>query len=239
MGYIGNQSTGVTYTNINTFRGKVANLAALSAVSGMMSGYLYLTEDNNHAHMYTGTAWVDLGEIKGPQGPVGPRGIPGASVSTVVRTTGDGSAGTTDVYTITYSDATTSTFNVYNGKDGKAGVPGKIDHIKRTAGKGAAGTTDTYTAYADVAETQLLGTFNVYNGHDGVASTVGSLIDVDLTTIPVEDGQTIVWNEVEGKWLPGSGSIVNKPVITSPVTGTTDYIGAVTSTYSTNNNYEG
>ena len=97
MGYIGNQSAGITYTNINTFRGKVANLAALSAVSGMMSGYLYVTEDNNHAHMYTGTAWVDLGEIKGPQGPIGPQGIAGASVSTVVRTTGDGSAGTTEV----------------------------------------------------------------------------------------------------------------------------------------------
>ena len=206
MGYIGNQSTGVTYTNINTFRGKVANLAALSAVSGMMSGYLYVTEDNNHAHMYTGTVWVDLGEITGPQGPIGPKGIAGASVSTVVRTTGDGSAGTTDVYTITYDDATTSTFTVYNGGNG---MPGTINHIKRTVGTGAAGTTDTYTAYADVAETQLLGTFDVYNGHDGVASTVGSLIDVDLTTVPVEDGQTIVWNEVEGKWLPGSGSIIN------------------------------
>ena len=241
MGYIGNQSTGVTYTNINTFKGKVADLTALSAASGMMSGDVYITEDNNHAHMYTGTAWVDLGEIRGaqgPVGPVGPRGISGASVSTVVRTTGDGSAGTTDVYTITYNDATTSTFNVYNGKDG---VPGKINHIKRTVGTGAAGTTDTYTAYADVAETQLLGTFDVYNGHDGVASTVGSLVDVDLTTVPVEDGQTIVWNEVEGKWLPGDAgsSAINKPVITSPVNLTVDYIGAVTSTYSTGLFYGG
>ena len=142
MGYIGNQSAGITYTNINTFRGKVANLTALNAVSGMMSGDVYITEDNNHAHMYTGTAWVDLGEIRGPQGPVGPQGIAGAGVSTVVRTTGDGSAGTTDVYTITYNDATTSTFNVYNGEDG---MPGMIDHITRTAGTGAAGTTDTYT----------------------------------------------------------------------------------------------
>ena len=244
MGYIGNQSTGITYTNINTFRGKVANLAALSAVSGMMSGYLYITEDNNHAHMYTGTAWVDLGEITGPAGPIGPQGIAGASVSTVVRTTGNGSAGTTDVYTITYSDATTSTFNVYNGKNGvngANGVPGKIDHITRTVGTGAAGTTDTYTAYADVAETQLLGTFDVYNGYDGVASTVGSLVDVDLTTVPVEDGQTIVWNEVEGKWLPGdsNSAVINKPVITSPVNLTVGYIGAVTSTYSTGLFYGG
>ena len=59
MGYIGNQSAGITYTNINTFRGKVANLTALSTVSGMGNGDLYVTEDNNHAHMYTGTVWVD------------------------------------------------------------------------------------------------------------------------------------------------------------------------------------
>ena len=206
MGYIGNQSAGITYTNINTFRGKVSDLTALSAVSGMENGDLYITEDNNHAHMYTGTVWVDLGEIRGPVGPVGPRGISGASVSTVVRTTGDGSAGTTDVYTITYDDATTSTFSVYNGIDGKDGMPGIIDHVTQTAGDGTQGTTDTYTMYADAGETQILGTFDVYNGYDGVASTVGSLVDVDLTTVPVEDGQTIVWNEVEGKWLPGDVS---------------------------------
>ena len=244
-GYIGNQSSGgVVYTNLNTVRGKVANAAALAAVTGMVNGDMYLQEDTNHAHIYNGNTWIDLGEITGPQGPQGSVGPIGASVSTLVRTTGDGSAGTTDVYTITYTDATTSTFTVYNGedgKDGKDGVPGKIDHITRTVGTGASGTIDTYTAYADVAETQLLGTFDVYNGHDGAASTVGSLIDVDLTTVPVEDGQTIVWNEVEGKWLPGdsNSAVINTPVITSPVNLTVDYIGAVTSTYSTGIFYGG
>ena len=38
MGYIGNQSTGVVYTNINTFRGKVANLAALGEASERRTG---------------------------------------------------------------------------------------------------------------------------------------------------------------------------------------------------------
>lgn len=112
MGYIGNQSTGVTYTNINTFRGKVANRAALSAVTGMMSGYLYVTEDNNHAHIYTGTAWVDLGNINGP------RGHTGVGIRDIVRTAGDGSAGTVDTYTVTFTDATTTTFDVTHGKDG-------------------------------------------------------------------------------------------------------------------------
>ena len=112
MGYIGNQSTGVTYTNINSFRGKVANLAALNAVEGMMNGDLYVTEDNNHAHMYTGAIWVDLGEIKGPQGNAG------VSILSIRRTAGDGSAGTVDTYTVTFTDATTTTFDVTHGKDG-------------------------------------------------------------------------------------------------------------------------
>ena len=112
MGYIGNQRSVITYTNINTFKGKIANLNALSAILGMMSGDVYITEDNNHAHMFTGTIWVDLGELRGQQGPAG------VGIENIGRTAGDGSPGTVDTYTVTYSDATTTTFDVTNGKDG-------------------------------------------------------------------------------------------------------------------------
>lgn len=57
----------------------------------------------------------------GPQGVQGPQGLTGANgrgIDSVVRTAGTGAHGTTDTYTITYSDATTSTFQVYNGADG-------------------------------------------------------------------------------------------------------------------------
>lgn len=57
----------------------------------------------------------------GPQGVQGPQGLTGANgrgIDSVVRTAGTGASGTTDTYTITYSDATTSTFQVYNGADG-------------------------------------------------------------------------------------------------------------------------
>jgi hypothetical protein len=43
---------------------------------------------------------------------------PGRGVTDISRTAGNGSSGTTDTYTITYSDSSTSTFNVYNGLDG-------------------------------------------------------------------------------------------------------------------------
>ncbi len=44
-------------------------------------------------------------------------GAVGRGVSTIERTAGTGAAGTTDTYTITYSDSTTSTFDVANGAD--------------------------------------------------------------------------------------------------------------------------
>lgn len=46
-------------------------------------------------------------------------GPPGRSIVSIVRTSGTGAPGTTDTYTITYSDETTSTFYVYNGADGE------------------------------------------------------------------------------------------------------------------------
>ena len=49
-------------------------------------------------------------------------GEDGRGIVSIVRTSGNGSAGSTDVYTITYTDATTSTFPVYNGADGKTYV---------------------------------------------------------------------------------------------------------------------
>lgn len=43
------------------------------------------------------------------------------SIVSIKRTSGNGGAGSTDTYTITYTDGTTSTFTVYNGKDGANG----------------------------------------------------------------------------------------------------------------------
>jgi len=52
------------------------------------------------------------------KGDTGATGATGNGIASIVRTTGDGSAGTTDTYTITFTDETTSAFNVYNGADG-------------------------------------------------------------------------------------------------------------------------
>ena len=199
MGYIGNQSAKIVHININRFRGEVADITALNAITGMASGDMYKLISTNHAYMYDGSAWVDIGDIEGPQGPKG------AGITSIVRTTGDGSEGTTDTYTITYSDTSTSTFNVKNG------TAGTINHIAKT---GTVGTTDTYTAYADAARTQPLGSFEVYNGVDG------------LSAYKVAANNGFVGTEAE--WLTsldGQDGIDGKSITTVTFTSTTDASG--------------
>lgn len=95
-------------------------------------------------------------------------GAAGRGITSVTRTTGTGIPGQTDTYTITYTDATTSTFSVYNGADGAVGLTGAVGNgiatVVRTTGTGAPGTTDTYTITFTDATTS---TFSVYNGADG------------------------------------------------------------------------
>ena len=199
MGYIGNQSAKIVHINIDRFRGEVADIAALNLITGMASGDMYKLISTNHAYMYDGSAWVDIGDIEGPQGPKG------AGISSIARTSGDGSEGTTDTYTITYSDTSTSTFNVKNG------TAGTINHIAKT---GTVGTTDTYTAYADAAKTQPLGSFEVYNGVDG------------LSAYEVAANNGFVGTEAE--WLTsldGQDGIDGKSITTVTFTSTTDASG--------------
>ena len=94
------------------------------------------------------TVWNDLGKVVIPQdiarvnddnltitfnvavagvatavvGGAGATGTTGNGIDTILRTSGDGSPGTTDTYTITYTDLTTDTFTVYNGADGAGGA---------------------------------------------------------------------------------------------------------------------
>jgi hypothetical protein len=47
-----------------------------------------------------------------------PQGDAGRGIVSITRTSGTGAAGTIDTYTVTYTDNTTSTFQVCNGADG-------------------------------------------------------------------------------------------------------------------------
>lgn len=51
-------------------------------------------------------------------------GADGRGIVSIARTSGNGAAGTTDTYTITYTDGTTSTYRVRNGANGAKGDKG-------------------------------------------------------------------------------------------------------------------
>ena len=109
-------------------------------------------------------------------------GADGRGIVSIARTDGDGSAGTIDTYTITYTDNTASTFTVYNGKDGRG-----ITSILRTSGNGAPGSTDTYTInYTD----NSTNTFTVYNGKDGENGT-GTSTNDDIFLIEVYENDAV------------------------------------------------
>ena len=88
-------------------------------------GYRMTVTDSNGSKTYT----IKHGAT-GPQGPTGAKGDKGdkgstgatgpqgTSITSIARTSGTGASGSTDTYTITLSDGSTSEFKVYNGKDG-------------------------------------------------------------------------------------------------------------------------
>ena len=77
--------------------------------------YFVGEEQPYDVYTWTGEEWLNLGPLQGPEG----RGI-----LKIERTSGTGAPGTTDIYTITLTDETTYTLQVYNGKDGEDGADG-------------------------------------------------------------------------------------------------------------------
>ena len=90
-------------------------------------GDSYIDLDTWDYYLKTNGAWIKIGCLKGEkgepgiQGPRGEKGDAGISVISVEKTGSDNLA---DTYTITYSDGSTSTFVVVNGKKGEQGIQG-------------------------------------------------------------------------------------------------------------------
>lgn len=84
-------------------------------------------------------------------------GKDGRGVKSITRTAGNGAAGTTDTYTITYTDNTTSTFSVYNGKNGTNGTSVTVKSVSESSADGG----------SNVVEFSDGKTLRVYNGKAG------------------------------------------------------------------------
>lgn len=110
-------------------------------------------------------------------------GVDGRGIKSIARTSGNGASGTTDTYTIAYTDNTTSTFTVYNGKDGADGFSPTISFMEFDTGT----TTGITVSITDENGTQTFDVLNGTNGRNGTSVTITDTIQSD------EDGGT---NEV-------------------------------------------
>lgn len=142
--------------------------AGILSITDAVNGDLWIASDTLDGWAYDGTNWINIGPLQGPQGE---KGDQGNSITSVVKTAGNGDPETVDTYTITFSDLTTTTFEVTNGNNGTG-----VDHISKVSGTGEPGTTDTYEVWLDAGETVSAGTFTVLNGQsvDHVSKTSGT-----------------------------------------------------------------
>ena len=88
----------------NTDNAKYYSEQASKVVNALNNAHI---DENGHL-VYTSPngSTVDLGEVVG------------SSIQSIERTSGTGAPGTTDTYTVTLTNGNTTTFQVYNGKDG-------------------------------------------------------------------------------------------------------------------------
>lgn len=117
----------------------------------------------------------------GATGPSGPTGATGRGIASVVRTSGTGAPGTTDTYTITYSDATASAFSVYNGANGVngAGVGDMLTSAYDTNADGKVNAADAADAVPWAGVTGKPATF-VPSAHDhAIADVTGLQVALD------------------------------------------------------------
>lgn len=75
-------ATGPAGTSV-TITGAVANAASLPTGLGVgNAGEGYITNDDGHLHVWSGSSWTDVGAVRGPSGPSGATGAAGATGAT-------------------------------------------------------------------------------------------------------------------------------------------------------------
>ena len=173
-----------------TVKGLYATLSALQAAHPTGSegdAWFVGTSDSNVVYQWDvyQESWVNVGALKGPkgntgpqgpkgdkgstgpQGPQGPKGADGSSIQSIKRISGIGAPGTTDTYAVTLTNGDTTTFEVYNGKDGS----GSGDMTKSVYDP--KGKAQDIFAYADAKQSKITASGILKgNGAGGVSAAV-------------------------------------------------------------------
>ena len=138
-------------------------------LSNNANGDGYIIGEN--LYVWNGSTWVDVGQIKGPQGDPGTNAYITGVTASVGNTTG-----TPSVIVTTAGTPSNISFNLaFNGLKGSSGNDGiGIKSFVRTNGNGAAGSTDTYTITFTNGETSAITVYNGSNGKDGASGAAGT-----------------------------------------------------------------
>lgn len=163
-------------TSIN-ISGTVATQSALP--TGASQNDTYLVQDVSSYFVWTGTEWVDVGDIAGPQGPAGPAGpagadgADGAAATVAAGTTTTGAAGTNA--SVTNSGTTSAAvfdFTIPAGADGADGLDGAAASIAvGTTTTGAPGSSATVTNSG--TSSSAIFDFTIPEGEAGVQGPIG------------------------------------------------------------------
>lgn len=132
--------------------------------------------------------------------------LEGGYIKSFSRTSGDGSAGTDDTYTITYQDDSTDTFTVHNGANGTNGVDGAVGATGAQGIQGIQGDGDMSKSEYD-PNSRATDVFNRAN-HTGT-QTISTLSDFPSTMPPASHTHGNITND--GK----IGSTADLPVFTT------------------------
>jgi len=165
--------------------------AALTALTGMVTGDAYVCSSTSgifvaqHIHLYSGSAWNDLGSFQGPAGTNGAAGTNGTSATIAVGTVTTGAAGSSATVTNAGTSlAATFNFGIPRGDTGATGAAATI--AVGTVTTGAAGSsaivTNTGTSGAAVFAFTIPAGADGADGADGVDGQTVLNGAVDPTT---------------------------------------------------------
>jgi hypothetical protein len=146
--------------------------------------------------------------LKGDKGDTGNTGATGNGIASVSKT---GSSGLVDTYTITYTDGTTATFTLTNGKDGIDGIDGVDGHSPVvTASKVGKVTTVSVDGSAIATINDGNDGQDGSDGQDGAdgyspSASVSKSGSVATITITDKDGTTTA-SVSDGSGVPSGGT---------------------------------
>jgi hypothetical protein len=213
-----------------SFKGSVADLTALNAITGQAVGDSYIVESEGNLFAWNGTTWTDVGQIVGPagatgaQGATGPTGAAGATGAQGVQGE-QGVQGPTGATGAAGADGT----NGSNGANGSTGATGPTGATGATGGG--------FTGLTSASELTIgtgTKTFTVNTSASASGYQVGSIVSIAAIGSPSNSyGMGGVISSYSGTSLSvsvtsttGSGTYSSWNFILAGRTGNTGATGA-------------